>query len=146
MVNENVQIVSDALAVGASNPLPVSVVPAKSTVLPLFGGAISASVAEADATVIDMTKYTRGALSFLVNSGAGTFSCAFYGSDIATGTFKAMHQAKKDGSGTEAKPALVTTTTVSAMYEINGINCKYLKIVPTLTSTCNATFAFTPSV
>ena len=146
MVNENVQIISDSTAVGAANPMPVSVVPAKITALPLFGGAIAASVAEADATVIDVRKYTKGALSFLVNSGAGTFSCAFYGSDVATGTFKVMHQAKKDGSGTEAKPALVTTTTVSAMYEINGINCNYLKIVPTLTSACNATFAFTPSL
>lgn len=143
-VDINVQSVNANGVMSATNPNFVDQISQKETVA-LYGGAITASVSEANATVIDMRKHTAGSLSFLVNSGAGTFSCAYYGSDVATGTFKVMHQAKKDGTGTEAKPALVTTTTVSACYEVNGINVNYLKIVPTLTSTCNATFKFTKS-
>lgn len=146
IVNENVQLLVNGAAVTDANPMPIAAVPAKTASLPLFGGAIAASVAETEATVIDMRKYTKGELQFLVNSGAGTFSCAFYTSDIATGVFKPLYQEKADKSGWEAKPALVTTTTVSACYELAGFKGNYLKIVPAKSATINATFAFTPSI
>lgn len=112
----------------------------------LFGGAIAASVAEADATVIDMTEYTGGALEFAVNSGAGTYSIAVMTSEVATGVFKTAYSIKDSDLTQLAIPAIVTTTTVSATYAIKGIRSKYMKLVPTLTNACNATFKFTPNV
>lgn len=112
----------------------------------LFGGAIAASVAETDATVIDMTGYTGGSLEVTINSGAGTWSIATTESEISTGVFKTAYGIKAADLTALAIPAIVTVTTVSACYEISNIKSKYLKFVPTLTSTCNATFKFTPCV
>ena len=116
----------------------------KPAAVALFGGVISASVTEANATVVDMTKFNGGVLDFKVNSGAGTFAVAVYGSDVATGTFKPVYKQVSDG--TFAAFAITTTTTVSAEYVLTGLLPKYVKFVPTLTSTANATFTFTPAV
>lgn len=116
----------------------------KPAALPLFGGAISASVTEANATSIDMTKFNGGVLDFKVNSGAGTFAVAVYGSEVNSGVFKPLY--KQVADGTFAAVSITTTTTVSAEYAITGLLPKYIKFVPTLTSTANATFTFTPAV
>ena len=145
----NVQLCNGATLVGDANPLPVSFVPAKTAALPLFGGALAASVAEtnANATVIDMRKYTKGALSALfATSSTGTFSLAFFGNDVATGVFKQIYQENNAKSGVEAKPPIVTSASTSLMYNVSEILCNYLKIVPTLSGTATYTFAFTPSI
>ena len=143
----NVQMIQGGAYLSNSNPVPVSFVPAKITALLLFGGAIAASVTEASATVIDMRKYTKGALSALfATSGSGTISLAFFGSDIGTDVFKQIHQEKNDKAGYEAKPVIGTTASTSLMYEVAGITCNYLKIIPTVSGTTNYTFAFTPSI
>jgi hypothetical protein len=118
--------------------------PKKGTTVTLFGGAIAASVTEANATAIDVRKYLGGSLDFLVNSGAGTFSLAIMTSETGTGVFHQLFKEKDDGTFISV-PAIVTTTTVSASYAIKDIKANYIKFVPTLTSTCNATFTFTPS-
>ena len=149
MVENNVQVLMDGVhAAGAAYPLPVSM-PAtaiKGAPITLFGGAIAASVAETAATVIDMSGYEGGSLEVIINSGTGTFSCALMTKAIATGVFVAGHKEKQDGSGMEARPAIVTTASTSLSYSISGLRSKYLKIVPTLTGTANATFKFTPTV
>lgn len=117
---------------------------AKPNAIALFGGAITASVTEANATVVDMTKFNAGTLDFKVNSGAGTFAVAVYGSDVSTGVFKPLYQQINDG--TFAALSITTTTTVSAEYVLTKLLPKYIKFVPTLTNTANATFAFTPAV
>ena len=143
----NVQLCNGATLVGDANPLPVSFVPAKTASLPLFGGALAASVNEANATVIDMRKYTKGALSALfVSSSTGPFSLAFFGNDVATGVFKQIYQENNAKSGVEAKPPIVTSASTSLMYNVSEILCNYLKIVPTLSGTATYTFAFTPSI
>lgn len=118
---------------------------AKPASIALFGGAIAASVTEANATVIDMTKFNAGTLDFKINSGAGTFAVAVYGSDVPTGVFKPLYkQILSDGTFTAL--SITTVTTVSAEYVIGGLLPKYIKFVPTLTNTANATFTFTPAV
>jgi hypothetical protein len=117
--------------------------PVKGTTVALFGGAIAASVTEANATVINMTKYTGGSLDFLDNSGTGTFAVVMYTSETGTGVFHAMQ--REVDAGTFAAPAITTTASTSASYQIKDIKAKYIKFVPTLTGTCNATFTFTPS-
>jgi hypothetical protein len=119
--------------------------PQKGTTVTLFSGAIAASVSEANATVIDVRKYLGGSLDFLVNSGAGTFSLAIMTSETGTGVFHQSYKQKDDGTFVIAPP-IVTTTTVSASYALKDIKANYIKLVPTLTSTCNATFTFTPSI
>ena len=110
----------------------------------LFGGAIAASVTEANATVIDMQKFDAGTLDVLINSGAGTFAVALYGSDVPTGGFKPIYQQINDG--TFAAVSITTVTTVSAQYLLKNIHSRYIKFVPTLTNACNATFKFAPAV
>lgn len=111
----------------------------------LFGGAIAASVTVANSTVIDMGGYTGGSLEVTINSGAGTYSLAVMESEIATGVFKKAYMQKQTDGAQLAIPAIVTTTTESAVYQLTNIGARYLKLVPTLTSTCNATFKFTPN-
>lgn len=117
---------------------------AKPATVALFGGAIAASVTEANATVVDMTKFNGGTLDFKINSGAGTFAVAIYGSDVSTGVFKPLY--KQINDGTFAAFSITTVTTVSAEYVLTGLLPKYIKFVPTLTNTANATFKFTPAV
>ncbi len=148
MIDGNYQLVLGGNAVGASNPLPVSpaITLTKGTTQTLFGGAIEASVAEADATVIDMRGYSGGSLEVTINSGNGTFSLAVMTHEINSGVFVQMDKEKADGSGVEDKPAIVTAASTSKSYSISGIRANYLKLVPTITGTVNATFKFTPSV
>lgn len=142
-IDGNYQVICDGKAVNKTYPMPVKT--PKRTTQALFGGAIEASVTEANATVIDMTECQGGSLEVKVNSGTGTFSLAFMGAEVNSGVFKQVYQENAAKSGYEAKPALVTTTEVSAVYEISGIKCNYLKLVPTLTGTANVTFKFTPN-
>ena len=116
----------------------------KPAAVTLFGGAISASVTEANATVIDMQKFDAGTLDFKINSGAGTFAVALYGSDIATGVFKPINQQINDG--TFAAVSITTVTTASAEYLLKNLHSRYIKFVPTLTNACNATFTFAPAI
>lgn len=143
MLDGNFQIVANGQSVKDSTPLPVKL--QKGTTKVLFGGAISASVAEASATVIDMTKYTGGSLEVVVNSGTGTFSIALFTKETNAGTFVQMDKMKTDGSGMEDFPAIVTTSATSKSYSISGIRSNYIKFVPTLTGTANVTITFTPS-
>jgi len=115
----------------------------KGTTQTLFSGAISASVTEANATIINMNTYTGGSLDFTVSSGTGTFAVAIYSSETGTGTFHALN--REVDAGTFAAPAITTTASTSASYQIKDIKAKYIKFVPTLTGTCTATFVFTPS-
>lgn len=123
-----------------SYPIPKSLSP-----MTLFGGAIAASVTEANATVIDMGGYSGGSLEVTINSGTGTFSIAQVESEIPTGVFKKAYMQKQADGAQLAIPAIVTTTTESAVYQLTNIGARYLKLVPTLTGTCNATFKFTPN-
>jgi hypothetical protein len=110
----------------------------------LYGGAISASVTEANTTEIDMNGYAGGSLEVTINSGTGTWSLAFYTHEISGGTFVPMNIQKDDGSFVAA-PAIAQSN-ASASYTIKNIRANYLKIVPTITGTSNATFKFTPTV
>jgi len=112
----------------------------------LFGGAISASVAEAAATVIDMRNYNNGSLDVLINSGTGTFSFAVMTSETGTGVFHQMYKEKYDGSGMEAYPAIVTIASTSISFSLSRLRANYIKLVPTLSGTANVTFTFTPSL
>jgi len=118
----------------------------KGTTQTLFGGAIAASVAETAATVIDMTGFQSGSLEVTINSGSGTFSIAQFESEITTGVFKKAYAQKQTDFAQLVIPAIVTTTTESAVYQITNIGARYLKLVPTITGTVNATFKFTPNV
>ncbi len=142
MIDANIQALINGNAIGDMNPLPVK--KSKGQTVTLFGGAISASVAEANATIIDMTDYTNGSLEFVVNSGTGTFSIAVYAKETNTGTFYPLNVAKQDGTGTTAYPAIATTASTSASYSLYGLNANYIKFVPTLTGTANVTLKFTP--
>ena len=135
MTDLNVAIVNEHLS--------VKEFPKGSTIV-LQGAAVAASVAEADATVIDMRQFTGGSLDVKVNSGTGTYSCALMASEAGTGVFHQIFKGKDDGTYV-THPPIVTTSTVSAAYQIKDIKANYIKIVPTLTGTCNATFSFTPS-
>lgn len=117
----------------------------KGTAVTLFGGAISASVTEANATVIDMTNYSKGSLQCTVNSGEGTFSLAVLTHETAAGVFVQSYGEKDDGSFV-VQPAIVTIASTSTSFQIRNINAKYLKFVPTISGTVNATFVFTPSL
>lgn len=143
MVDANFQVVANGNAVGDSAPFPIKLSKGSSKVL--FGGAISASVAEASATTIDMTGYTGGSLEVVVNSGTGTFSIALFTKESNSGVFVQMDKMKTDGSGMEDFPAIVTTASTSKSYSISGIKANYMKFVPTLTGTANVTITFTPS-
>lgn len=118
----------------------------KGTTQTLFSGAIAASVTEANATVIDMTGYTAGSLEVTINSGSGTFSVAQFESEINSGVFKKAYAQKQADFAQLVIPAIVTTTTESAVYQVTNIGARYLKLVPTITGTVNATFKFTPYV
>lgn len=120
-------------------------IPKAPSPITLFGGAIAASVTEANATIIDMGGYSGGSLEVTINSGAGTYSIAQMQSEVSTGVFKKSYMQKQTDGAQLAIPAIVTTTTESAVYQITNIGARYLKLVPTLTSTCNATFKFTPN-
>ena len=125
----------------------------KGTPQTLFGGNLAASVAEANATVIDMQGYTGGALECQRNSGAGTWSIQLYAHESANnGTFIVpkiqFYGADANGAlaaSTSDFPALATTANNSVIHYIDGIKSRYIKFVPTLSSTANFAFTFTPS-
>ncbi len=80
----------------------------KGTPQTLFGGNLAASVAEANATVIDMQGYTGGALECQRNSGAGTWSIQLYAHESANnGTFIVP---KIQFYGADANGALAAST------------------------------------
>lgn len=143
MLDGNFQILANGKSVKDSTPLPVKL--QKGTSKVLFGGAIAASVTEANATVIDMTGYTGGSLEVVVNSGTGTFSIALFTKETNSGTFVQMDKMKADGTGMEDFPPIVTTASTSKSYSVSGIRANYLKFVPTLTGTANVTITFTPA-
>lgn len=143
MFDANFQVIANGNAVSDSAPFPTKLSKGSSKVL--FGGAISASVIEANATAIDMTDYTGGSLEFVVNSGTGTFSIALLTKETNSGVFVQMDKMKTDGSGIEDFPAIVTTASTSKSYSISGIRANYIKFVPTLTGTANVTITFTPA-
>jgi hypothetical protein len=143
MLDGNFQITANGKGVSNTYPLPTKL--QKGTTKVLFGGAISASVAEASATVIDMTSYAGGSLEVVVNSGTGTFSIALFTKETNAGTFVQMDKMKADGSAMEDFPAIVTTSATSKSYSISGIRANYIKFIPTLTGTANVTITFTPS-
>lgn len=145
MVEANVQFIANGAALSTSNPMPV-LEDIKQATLPLFGGAIAASVTEANATEIDMTNSSGGSLEVIINSGTGTWSLAVMTHEVAGGVYVQMAKLKSDGSGYEDFPAIVTIASTSKSYAISGIKANRLKFVPTLTGTCNATFKFTPAI
>jgi len=124
----------------------------KGTPQTLFGGNLAASVAEANATVIDMQGYTGGALECQRNSGAGTWSIQLYAHESANnGTFiipKVNSIVDAAGNGAFSSvdfPALATSANNSVIHYVDGIKSRYIKFVPTLSSTANFAFTFTPS-
>ena len=137
-MNVNAEIVTGGSAVGASNPLPMTE-DSKGTTLALYGGAISASVAEADATVIDMREHNAGSLQVVENSGTGSWVFSLYEKDVATGVFT---------------PALVAAGTARTFaipdgggtIDISDLKANYIKFVPVLTGTSNVTVKFTPTI
>lgn len=143
MVEANFQIVSNGNAVSDIAPFPTKL--SKGSSIVLFGGAISESVTEANATVIDMTDYAGGSLEFIVNSGSGTFSIDLLTKETNSGVFVQMDKMKTDGSGMEDFPAIVTTASTSKSYSVSGIRSNYIKFVPTLTGIANVTITFTPA-
>jgi hypothetical protein len=104
----------------------------------LYSGAISASVTEANSTVIDMQGFTSGSLEVVENSGTGSWSFALYECSATGGTYTpgliaagtARTFAIPDGGGT---------------IDINDLRANFIKLVPTLTGTSNITVKFTPS-
>lgn len=106
--------------------------------------AAAASVTLANSTAINMSNYSGGSLTFIVNSGSGTLSIAPMVADSLTGTFVVPYTQGADNSTVAATAAIVTTTTVSANYMIKGIYANALKLVPTLSGTLNYTMTFTP--
>lgn len=141
IINENNQVIADGAAIGESNPLPQDINEvSKMATIALFGGAIAVSVAEADATVIDMKSIgaNAGSLQAVENSGTGSWVLALYEKDIATGVFT---------------PALVAAGTARTFaipdgggtIDINDLKANFIKFVPVLTGTSNATFRFTPT-
>lgn len=143
MVEANFQIISNGNAVSDIAPFPTKLPKGSSIVL--FGGAISTSVTESNATVIDMTDYSGGSLEFIVNSGTGTFSIDLLTKETNLGVFVQMDKMKADGSGMEDFPAIDTIASTSKSYSISGIKANYIKFVPTLTGAANVTITFTPS-
>ena len=117
----------------------------KGAPITLYGGAIAASVTLANATVIDMSNYVGGSIEMVVNSGTGTWSLAFYTKEANSGTYVAPKILANDYGSYTSYPSITTTASTSGSWFIRGIEAKYLKIVPTLTPPCNATFKFTPS-
>ncbi len=103
----------------------------------LFGGAIAASVTEANATEIDMQGFTSGSLEVVENSGTGTWVFTLYEHSSTGGVFcpgliaagTARTFAIPDGGGT---------------IDIDGIRANFIKLVPTLTGASNVTVKFTP--
>jgi hypothetical protein len=104
----------------------------------LFGGAISASVLEAAATVINITAAIAGALEVVVNSGAGTWVIALYGHNAATGVFTPCVN--------ELGVAIEIAIAGSAIVNVQNLRSKYIKFVPTLTGESNITCNFTPCI
>jgi hypothetical protein len=110
----------------------------KGIVKTLYGGAIAASVTEANSTEIDMQGFTSGSLEVTENSGTGSWSFALYEHAVSGGTFTpgliaagtARAFAIPDGGGT---------------IDIDAIRANFIKLVPTLTGTSNITVKFTPS-
>lgn len=141
--NENVQIVTgNGLAISATNPMPITTISAaKNAALPLFGGAIAASVALADATAIDMTGgFNAGALQVLANSGTGSWAVAIYGCDTLAGTYVPLATAAAGAART------IAVITAGGIFDVTDLRSRFIKFVPTLTGTHNATFKFTPSI
>lgn len=137
-LNVNAELVTGGSVIGESNPLPVQE-DIKGAAIALFGGAISASVAEADATVIDMREFNAGSLQVVENSGTGTWVFSLYEKDVATGVFT---------------PALVAAGTARTFaipdgggtIDIPDLKANYIKFVPVLTGTSNVTAKFTPTI
>ena len=141
IVNENTQVIVDGQAMGESNPLPQDINEvSKDTTIALFGGAISASVAEADATVIDMKTIgaNAGNLQAVETSGTGSYSLAIYAKDIATGVFVPLMTAA--GSA-----RTVAIPDGGGSVDVTDLRANYIKFVPTLTGTSTMTFKFTPT-
>jgi len=106
----------------------------------LFEGAISASVTEPNATIIDLRilKANAGCLEAKFNSGTGTWSIEIYASSTNTGTFLPY----TDATGAAKTIAIPAT---GSCVDISDIRANYIKFVPTITGTSNMTFSFTPT-
>jgi hypothetical protein len=141
MVDANVQVISDGLSLGESNPLPQDINEvSKTATIDLFGGAISASVNEATATVIDMKTIgaNAGNLQAVETSGTGSYSLAIYAKDIATGVFVPMLTAA-------GAARTVAIPDGGGSVDVTDLRANYIKFVPTLTGTSTMTFKFTPT-
>ncbi len=120
----------------------------KGPAITLFGGAISASVTEANSTAVEMVGFTGGSLDVTVNSGSGQFSIAVYSSETGTEPYHLMYTGPISQSTPVLYPDIILPIVASTpnSVEISGIRSKWIKFVPTLSGTCNATFVFTPCV
>jgi hypothetical protein len=141
MVDANVQVLVDGIAMGEANPLPQDINEvSKGTTIQLFGGDILASVNEATATVIDMKSIgaNAGNLQAIETSGTGSYSLAIYAKDIGTGVFVPLMTAA--GSA-----RTVAIPDGGGSVDVTDLRANYIKFVPTLTGTSTMNFKFTPA-
>jgi len=111
--------------------------------------ALTTSVTEPNTPSINMIGARCGSLDVTINSGSGTISFALYTSETGiAGSFKPTFTVPYGvANATPIQvPAIVTTASTSASYEILGLNSKYIKFVPNVSGTVNATVLFTPAV
>lgn len=108
--------------------------------------ALTATVTAANSPSINMTSYTGGSLQVIVSGNGGAVSFAVLTSEDNT-TFV---QAYTYAATPVAFAPVVTTTATNAAFQIDGIQAKYVKFVPTVsglaaTPTFSAIVSFTPS-
>lgn len=120
----------------------------KGGTITLFGGPISASVNELNSTAINMIGFTGGNLDVTVNSGTGQFSLAVYTSEDGSEPYHLAYNGPISASTPVLFPNIIMPTVASTPNSIavSGIRSTWVKFVPTLSGTCNATFKFTPCV
>lgn len=104
---------------------------------------LTATVTEANSPAINMVGFYGGSLEVVINSGSGTISFEFMTSETGAEPFYPAFDATV--STPVQIPNITTTTGVSASYQIKGIRSNYLKLVPNVSGTVNATVYFTPS-
>lgn len=107
--------------------------------------ALTATVTEANTPAINMIGARGGSLEVVINSGAGTISFELMSSETGAEPYYPMYNYNL--TTPVQYPNITTTTTVSAAYQIGSfINSNWLKLVPNVSGTVNATVYFTPSV
>ena len=108
--------------------------------------ALTATVTAANSPSINMTSYTGGSLQSIVSGNGGAVSFQVLTSEDGITFVPAYTYAATP----VVFPPVVTTTGVSAAFQVSGIYAKYVKFVPTVsglaaTPTFSALVSFTPS-